>query len=395
MRPITCWCGWAAALVAVGCSGGSGSPATGPEVPSDAYPIISPLIGGNSWATAHAADYDIARDPNEVPPAPLADGATVTFTVDEVSAVIAPAHPSADPPVWSGAEDVRLNFMAFGATTDDPSLPKGYWLPRVPGPFVKVVANRTLNVVLDNPSSSMNVHSVDFHAVVGSKGGAAMIMAKPGERASFAIKPTHPGLYVYHCTEAGTPRGIAEHMNAGMYGMMLVLAGDEHGALDPDDRFNALLAAGASEHYVFEGDVYRDANGDFDEAKELATLDPDYVTYNGRVSALVDHPLLGSAAAGAYVIYHGAGGSHVASFHIIGAIFDRTWNEGDITSTPLAGLQTVLIPSAGTAVMAVDRANLVVNASDGHVELAQLNLLVDHASAYFRKGALGFMLVTP
>ncbi len=113
------------------------------------------------------------------------------------------------------------------------------------------------------------------------------------------------------------------------------------------------------------------------------------------MSALVDHPLLGSAAAGAYVIYHGAGGSHVASFHIIGAIFDRTWNEGDITSTPLAGLQTVLIPSAGTAVMAVDRANLVVNASDGHVELAQLNLLVDHASAYFRKGALGFMLVTP
>ncbi|MDP9000313.1 MAG: multicopper oxidase domain-containing protein [Myxococcota bacterium] len=365
-----------------------------PQAPSDLYPIISPLVGGNSYAIAHASDYDIARDPNEVPAAPLADGATVTFGVTEMNTVIAPAEPALNPPVWSGASDVRMNFMAFGATTDDGSVPRGYWTPRVPGPFLKVVANRTVNVVLSNSAKNTNTHSIDFHSVVGLKGGAAMIMAAPGAKAALAIKPTHPGLYVYHCSESGTPNGIAEHMNMGMYGMMLVLPGDEKGNQDADDRFIRMLA-GASEHYIFEEDVFRDRNGNFDQLKMLNTLVPDFVTYNGRISSLVDHPLSGSKAAGNYVIYHGAGGAHIPSFHIIGAIYDRTWNQGDITSSPLRGLQTVMIPSAGTAVMEIDQSNLIVNATSSGVVGDQLDILVDHASPYFRKGALGLMLVTP
>lgn len=147
---------------------------------------------------------------------------------------------------------------------------------------------------------------------------------------------------------------------------------------------------------MFETDVFRASDGTFDEARELATLAPDFVTYNGRISALVDHPLTGRASQGSYLVYHGAAGAHVPSFHIIGAIFDRVWEEGDITSTPLRGLQTALVPSAGSVVVAVDRANLIVNTgADGAVKLEQLNLLVDHASPYFRKGALGFMEVTP
>lgn len=94
----------------------------------------------------------------------------------------------------------------------------------------------------------MDTHSIDFHAVVGFKGGAVMIMAEPGKEASMTIRPTHPGLYVYHCAESGTPRGIAEHMNAGMYGLLLVLAGDDEGNVEPADPFSLILAAGASEH---------------------------------------------------------------------------------------------------------------------------------------------------
>jgi hypothetical protein len=356
--------------------------------PSDLYPIISPLVGGNSYAIAHPNDYDIARDPNEVPPTPLADGATVTFNVLEITSVIAPADPTANPPVWSGAADIRANFLAFGATTDDPSVPRGFWTPRVPGPFLKVVAGRTVNVVLQNSEKNTNTHSIDFHAVVGLKGGSAMLTAAPGATAKLAIRPTHPGLYLYHCSEAGTPRGIAEHMNMGMYGLMLVL-----GASD-DNLFNFALY-GATEHYLFEQDVFLTPTGDFDEPKALNTLTPDFVTYNGRVSSLVDHPLSGSKAGGNYVIYHGAGGAHIASFHIIGVVFDKTWNLGDTQSRPLHGLQTVAIPSAGAAVMEVDQSNLIVNATSEGVVGTQLDILVDHASPYFRKGALGLMLVTP
>jgi copper-containing nitrite reductase len=386
-----------------GCSGkstGGAGPALAASTaaaPSDLYPIISPLVGGNAYSTAHANDYDITRDPNEVPASPLADGASVTFTPLEVSTFIAPANPSASPPVWAGSTDVKFNFMAFGATTTDPSVPAGAWLPRVPGPFLKVVANRTVNVTLKNPSSSMMAHSIDFHAVVGDKGGAAMLMAQPGETATLAIKPTHPGLFVYHCAEAGTPEGIAEHMNAGMYGLMLVLPGDAQGNLLPTDPFSAVLAAGVTEHYVFEGDVYEDAQGNFDEVKELNTLVPDYVTFNGRVSGLVDHPLMGSAAAGGYIVYFASAGSHIPSFHIIGAVFDDVWDQGDITSVPLHDLQTTLVPSAGSVAVEIQGANLVVNAGPGGsgINLQNINILVDHASFYFRKGALGFMVVTP
>jgi FtsP/CotA-like multicopper oxidase with cupredoxin domain len=255
--------------------------------PSDLYPIISPLVGGNSYAIAHPNDYDIARDPNEVPPTPLANDARVTFNVLEVNSVIAPADPTTNPPVWSGAADIRANFLAFGATTEDPSVPSGFWSPRVPAPFLKVTAGNTVNVVLQNSSTNTNTHSIDFHAVVGLKGGSAMLTAAPGATATLAITPTHPGLYLYHCSEAGTPRGIAEHMNMGMYGMMLVL-GSNGGS------FGGVLG-GASEHYVFEEDVFLDSSGNFDEVQMLNTLTPDFVTYNGRVASLIDHPLTGSS----------------------------------------------------------------------------------------------------
>lgn len=362
------------------------------QVPSELYPIVSPLFGGNRFADAHPNDVDVARDPNEVPAAPLGNGALVKFSVAEFTSFIAPGKPAAPTPFWAGKSDVTFAYSAFSATTTDPSVPSGFWTAKIPGPFLKVVANRSLTVTLDNPTSMP--HSIDFHAVVGLKGGAAMLMTNPGGHAELTITPTHPGLYVYHCAETGTPGGIAEHMNMGMYGLMLVLAGDANGNLDAADPFNQLLAGGPSEHYVYEQDVFRDANGNFDEAKMLYTMVPDFVTYNGRVAALMDHPLVGSASQD-FVIYHGTGGEHAPSFHIIGAIFDKVFDHGDTRSPPMQNIQTVLIPSAGAAVTVIDKSNLVVNTTGGNVTASQINLLVDHASPYMRKGAVGFMEVTP
>ncbi len=370
------------------------APASEARPPSYLYPIVSPLVGGDEWSTTHSADYDIARDPNEVPALPLADGATVTFTTREIRSFVAPRDPSLDPPRWSGAADVPMEFMAYAATTDDPSIPAGYWTARVPGPFLKVVQNRSLEIVLENPAESAEPHSIDFHAVVGARGGAAMLMAEPGQTVRMTIRPTHPGLFVYHCAEDGTPGGIAEHMNGGMSGLILVLPGDADGNLDEGAPFNQMLADGVSEHYVFEQDVYLDAQGGFDQLGQYSRAFPDVVTYNGRVSALVDHPLLGSAAR-SYVIYHGAGGVHVPTFHIIGAVFDDVWVDGDLLSPPAHSLQTVLIPSAGSAVVRIDRTNLVVNVPGDYVLLPELDMLVDHETPYFRRGALGFMEVTP
>lgn len=384
--------GSAACLVSL-CACAS-EPAVESRPPSYLYPIVSPLVGGNDWGTAHATDYDIARDPNEVPALPLAEGARVTFATHELRSFVAPRDPSLDPPRWSGPADVPMAYMAYSATTDDPSIASGSWSARVPGPFLKVVANRSLEIVLENPVENGEAHSIDFHAVVGARGGAAMLVAEPGRTARMTIRPTHPGLFVYHCAEDGTPGGIAEHMNGGMYGLILVLPGDADGNLDDGAAFNQMLAAGVSEHYVFEQDVYLDAEGRYDEIGEGERAYPDVVTYNGRVSALVDHPLVGSLAHGSYVIYHGAGGVHVPTFHVIGAVFDDVWVDGDLLSPPGHSLQTVLIPSAGTAVVRIDPSNLIVNVPGDYVLLPELDILVDHETPYFRRGALGFMEVT-
>src|SRR5215470_14076546 len=97
------------------------------QPPSDLYPIISPLFGGNSYATAHPNDYDIARDPNEVPSTPLAAGSAIQFFVSEINTVVAPMNQQANPPVWSGNTDVRFNYFAFGAV-----LPSGTVAAKVP-----------------------------------------------------------------------------------------------------------------------------------------------------------------------------------------------------------------------------------------------------------------------
>lgn len=96
-----------------------------------------------------------------------------------------------------------------------------------------------MTINLSNAADSNHLHSVDFHAVTGPGGGAAVTQAAPGEEKSFRFKAMHPGLYVYHCA---TPM-IAQHVSNGMYGMILV---EPEGGLSEVDR----------EFYVMQGEFY-------------------------------------------------------------------------------------------------------------------------------------------
>jgi len=354
------------------------------RTPSDLYPIISPLFGGNSYATAHSNDYDIARDPNEVPPTPLANGSAIQFFVNEINTFVAPMNQQANPPIWSGDSDIRFNYFVFGAV-----LPSGTVAAKVPAPFIRVTQGNSYVVSLTNAATNVDTHSIDFHAVLGLKGGAAMLMSKPGQTTSLTITPKHPGLFIYHCAESGTPRGIAEHMNQGMFGLILVEPSD------PNAPWNQFIAEGVKEFYVFEQDIFRDNMGNYDEVKSLNTLVPDFTVYNGRVSSLVDHPLVATKQKHA-VIYHGAATVHPPSFHTIGTIYDSVYLMGDIVSPPHKNRETVLIPAAGSSIMVHNKENLIINFTPpGTLIPNQIDILVDHASPYFRKGALGLMLVGP
>ena len=371
---------------------------------NELYPVVGNPLGANLTAALGnglpADYYDIARDPQDVPSEPLDDGAAITiFAYDHTSAggqtvtALAPRNfgdtncddsrdDGSSKPCWAGNnKDVIFEFFAFGGGQSGPE-------PLIPAPFLRVTQGNTNTITLVNTSTALT-HAIDFHAIVGLKGGAAVVAADHGVVSEFvALTPEDPGLYIYHCVGEGTPHGIAHHMNNGMVGLILVEPGPGKGG-----QFTA-LTNNATEHYVMEFDIYRaDGKGatNFDEDKMIHSQSPDHVVYNGRVGALIDHPLVAVAGQNA-VIYHGVAGVHVASFHIIGEIFDWVFDLGDIISVPLRNIQTQTIPSAGAAVLIMDGNQLVPTDLSGGLG-PDLNILVDHASSQFRKGALGVMAV--
>ncbi len=248
----------------------------------------------------------------------------------------------------------------------------GYWTfnGKVPGPMLRVRVGDTVEVHMKNADGSAMVHSVDFHAATGPGGGAASTQADPGETKSFKFKALAPGLYVYHCA---TPM-VAHHIANGMYGMILV---EPEGGLPPVDR----------EFYVMQGEIYTAApfgqhgSQEFDVEK-LLNERPEYFVFNGSVGALSKlHPL--QAKVGETVrFYFGVGGPNfTSSFHLIGEIFDKVYNLGDVQSQPLRGVQTVTVPPGGAVITEVK------------LDVPGNYTLVDHALSRAERGLVGILHV--
>lgn len=73
---------------------------------------------------------------------------------------------------------------------------------------------------------------------------------------------------------------------------------------------------------------------------------PNYVVFNGADGSLRDAGALKANAGDRVRIYFGNAGPNLASsFHIIGAIMDQVYREGDLISPPSRGIQTTLVPA--------------------------------------------------
>jgi nitrite reductase (NO-forming) len=241
---------------------------------------------------------------------------------------------------------------------------------KVPGPFVRVRVGDTVEVHLKNAANSTMAHSVDFHAVTGPGGGAVATQSKPGEETSFTFQALNPGLFVYHCA---TPM-VAQHIANGMYGLILV---EPEGGLAPVDR----------EFYVMQGEIYTTepfgTKGllTFDEQKLLDER-PEYLVFNGAVGALTaEHPL--EAKTGESVrIFFGVGGPNVtSSFHVIGEIFDRVYDQGSLTAQPLTDVQTSLVPTGGSTMV------------EFKLQVPGRYILVDHSLSRMERGLAGYLMV--
>jgi nitrite reductase (NO-forming) len=303
--------------------------------------VNAPVIANNPAATG----ADVVRDPTDLP-APLAVREPEVVRID--------------------LEAVEIEGQLADGTTFT------YWTfnGKVPGPFFRVRVGDTIEVHMKNLTNSTMAHSVDFHAVTGPGGGATMTQTPPGEETIFTAKALSPGLYVYHCA---TPM-VAQHIANGMYGLILV---EPEGGLAPVDR----------EFYVMQGEIYtKEAFGSTGHLTEniqaLLSEDPEYFVFNGAVGSLTDQKPLKANVGETVRIFFGVGGPNfTSSFHVIGEIFDRVFDQASLTSPALTNVQTTTVPPGGATVV------------EFGLEVPGRYILVDHALARLQRGLAGFLIV--
>ena len=311
-----------------------------------AAPAAAPATVMEMPAAADSSAVDITRDPTDLP-AEIGSRAPTNVRVD--------------------LETVEVTGqLADGSTYS-------YWTfnGKLPGPFLRVRVGDTVEVHLKNAITSSMMHSVDFHAVTGPGGGAAATQTKAGAETMFSFKALNPGLYVYHCA---TPM-VAMHISNGMYGLILV---EPAGGLPKVDH----------EFYVMQGELYTaqpyGTSGMLTvDTQKLLDEKPEYFVFNGAAMALASDAHALHAKTGETVrIFFGVGGPNfISSFHIIGEIFDRVFDQASLTSKPLTDVQTTLVPPGGATMVELK------------LEVPGRYILVDHALARLQRGLAGYLYV--
>jgi len=239
----------------------------------------------------------------------------------------------------------------------------------VPGPFIRVRQGDTVEVHLKNNASSKNTHTIDFHAVTGSGGGAGALTTEPGQESVLAFKALNPGFFVYHCAASPVPVHIAN----GLYGAILV---EPPEGLKPVDREFYVLQ---SEFYT-EGDLGQKGLQGQSMLKAMREH-PEYIVFNGKVGSLTGDGALQARVGDQIRIYFAnIGPSLSSSFHVIGEIFDRVYREGSLTN-PTENVQTTMVPSGSASVV------------EFRVDMPGDYTLVDHAIFRMIRGAMGTLHV--
>lgn len=222
------------------------------------------------------------------------------------------------------ADGVSYTFWTFGGS--------------VPGPFIRVQEGDEVELHLSNNPNNKMPHNIDLHAVSGPGGGAEATLTVPGHTSTFSFRVLNPGLYVYHCATA--PVGM--HIANGMYGLILVTP---RGGLPRVDK----------EFYLMQGEFYtKGKNGEsglqpFDMDKAIKEQ-PEYVVFNGSVGAAAGTNALHANVGDRVRVFIGNGGPNlVSSFHVIGQIFDKVYEEGG--SQVHQNIATTLIPAGGAAIV--------------------------------------------
>lgn len=210
-------------------------------------------------------------------------------------------------------------------------------------------------------------HSMDFHSGTVAADDKWRSIS-PGETIQFEWVANYPGVYMYHC---GTS-SVLMHTAMGQYGAVVV---------SPKEGYPT---EADHEYVITQSEFYLQQVGEsyiYDHQAAMAN-NPSHVTFNGHVSALMDQPLRAKKGDRVRLYVLNAGPNGTSSFHVIGAIFDRVWYEGNLENE-WRGMQTVLLGASNGAVMEF------IVPEDG------LYKLVDHEFHDAERGAAGALIAAP
>ncbi len=334
----------AAAGVAAAC-GDAGKWDPVPTRVRDQQAVVAPTMAA-SGSSDHSMPMPSAADR----PKPAGKLAAV------YDAALAPADPNPNKTLLIEAKDAVLEVaggIKMNAWTFDGV---------VPGKVVHVREGDAIDFTLRN-SSAMG-HSIDFHSAQTPWDINYKTIA-PKQDLNFKWKASFPGVFMYHC---GTGP-VLQHLANGMYGAVIV---------DPATPFPP-----AKEYVLVQSEFYlsQGAAGNWDgDLARMQAVTPDFVVFNGASNQYQQTPL--TAAPGELVRLHvmNAGPTLFSAFHVIGAIFDKVYVDGNPANV-MHGVSTWTIPPGGGATFELT------------IPEAGKYPFVTHSFAYTGLGAVGVIEV--
>ena len=238
----------------------------------------------------------------------------------------------------------------------------------VPGPVIRVRQGDLVKVTLVNESPMP--HSIDFHSARIPMNVAFRTIG-PGEELEFEFEAKDAGAFMVHC---GTPP-VLMHIMQGMYLPIIVDPKDGWGT-DADREFVLVQ----SEFYAQDGkDGVKVADYAAAQAKQAS-----YVVFNGKADQYQAAPLEVEEGDRVRFFVVNAGPSLRSDFHVVGAVFDRVYPDGNPENV-LSSIQTYTVPAGGSAVFEAE-----FNRGDSG---EGVYAFVTHAFADASKGAVGLIKV--
>ena len=331
------------------------------------------------FAAAAGASGACGRRPSPPPPAPPAAvehpapaqaPANVSHGEAPVGApeTVAPVNPDAPPRSRLPVHRIRLEIRHATVTLAEGTKYDAWTFGgAIPGPVLRVTEGDTVDFTLINRAPIP--HSMDFHAaeIAPSRYYTNIL---PGDSIHYRFVPRVVGAFMYHCGTAP----VAAHIANGMYGALIV---DPRTPRPPAREFVLVQS-----EFYFSPTLSAAGAHSLDWDK-LLSLAPDHVVFNGRAAQYATAPIAVKTGELLRIYLVNAGPNRVSAFHVVGAIFERVFEDAGSRAT-MEGVQTVGVPMGGGAIFEV------------RLKEPGNYPFVSHAFADATKGAVGiFMAAKP